>query len=188
MLFVLSSASPVEALWQLRSGILPEPGVSVPGGAGYLSILRNSSASKDLMELRGEIAGGHTWVVFSVAARLVSSGDPFSAEIHWQNTGNPPADRGQLLSALAWAGRFQLYTLLAERHEVPEDMVGKMHQDQCAAVCAAGWMAPWSDGLFHPEQLVKTGDIILLSRYYPRFTGRTFISIKELDRLPETGE
>lgn len=95
---------------------------------------------------------------------LVASGRIRSAEKYWNNPSDPPATRYDLLSALAWNGRYQLVRVVPD-HPVPLDIAGTSVADKCAAICTLGWMAVREDGLFHGEDIVSKGDIVTLSQY-----------------------
>lgn len=180
----LLSGSGSDALWHLRSGSIPENGVIPSGGSVYAEAIRGVSSSLDTGEIRAKIAAGRKNLLFSLAGRLVSSGHAAQAELCWTNPLDPPATRGDLLAALAWFGRFRLYSIIATRPEVPGDMRGRLHDDHCAAVCSAGWMVPRDDGLFHPEELVCRGDLVLLSQYFPAVRPGSFLPLSHLDNLP----
>lgn len=135
-------------------------------------------------ELRARLAAGHPSLVVPLAAGLVAGGETGTAELFYRSTDDPPATRNDLLAALAWYGRFQLYEVMATGPPVPEDMEGRLHSDHCAAICAIGWMAPRGNGLFHGEDLISPGDIHRLSGFFPSVgSRRRFITLSELDRL-----
>jgi hypothetical protein len=185
---LLSTASSSEVLWQLRSGVVPDQGISASFSSSYASAIEGQSDSMDLKSLRDGLASGREMLLFPITSLLVRSGSPGEAELYWAQYKDPPANRGELLASLSWYGRFQLYSLMTARAETPSDMEGRLHEDHCNAVCSAGWMAVRQDGLFHPEELVLKGDLILLSEYFPRFTGFSFLPLSQLDQPPEERE
>ncbi len=185
IILILSAAgaSPLD-IWQLRSGVIPVQDTSSSQSSGYYAAVNQHSGFMSIEELREGLASNHGRLLFPIAAALVRSGSITEAQLFWLHSNDPPADRGELLAALSWFGRYQLYSLMADRAETPPDMEGRLHGDHCSAVCSAGWMAVRSDGLFHPEELVQKGDLLLLSVYFPRFSGLSFLPLSELDRPP----
>ena len=186
--YLLSTSASADDIWQLRSGVIPVQGASVSSGSNYSSAINGLSAHMNGEELREGLESGYGRLLFPLAGNLVRSGYTAEAELFWLHSDDAPANRGELLAALSWFGRYQLYSLMTDRAETPPDMEGRLHEDHCAAVCSAGWMTVRSDGLFHPEELVQKGDLILLSRYFPRFSGLPFLPLSELDRPPSEGE
>ena len=114
---------------------------------------------------------------------LVASGDTGTAELLWNSPEDPPATRGALLAWLAWYGR---YTLRPSMNRLPEGdpAVEGYSGELIQAVYSAGWMVPRPDGGFHPEETVSTGDIAILSRYFPGFSGRDHLFLSDLERSP----
>ena len=156
-------------------------GGSVRGGSAYFRAVGHSFSAMSTNDLRDGLISGRTQLVIPLAASLVRTGELFSAELYWINRENPPATRGELLSALAWHGRFDLYSMMISRLDNPPDMEEGLHGDHCAAVCSAGWMQLRSDGLFHPEELVSKGDLLLLSFYFTGLEDSSWLPLDELD-------
>ena len=154
--FLLQVLSP-EISWQVRAGIAR--------GGSIVSFEDNTSG------------------LVYLTASLVASGNVSEAEKYWNNPFDPPATRFDLLSALAWNGRYQIVAA-GNTQQVPPDMTGRTISDKCASICALGWMEVREDGLFHGEELVTRGDIVVLSRFFADIdTGVSFLFLSELDRL-----
>lgn len=182
LICLFGTVTPSEALWQLRFGILPDTPAQIRGGSEYISAIQGDmTPSMGLHQLRSGLLNGHIRLIASISALLVSSGDPYSAKLYWLNPYDPPVTREELLSALAWNGRFELYSALEYRAVIPEDMAGRLNSERCAAVYSVGWMRPRKDGLFHPDELVSPGDLQLLAPHFPGFTGITFLRSSELE-------
>lgn len=114
---------------------------------------------------------------------MVASGSTAAAELMWNSPDDPPATRGDLLAWLAWFGRYTLrpaMTRLPEGEAALEGYSGELIQ----AVYSAGWMVPRPDGGFHPEEMVSTGDVTILSRHFPGFAGRDHLFLSDLERSP----
>jgi len=181
ILCIVSTETSLDELWWLRSGAIASQDYPASTGSVYLASIRGTSSFMEVKELKESLLSGQNRLLFPLASRLVRSGSTGDAELFWITADDPPADRGELLAALAWFGRYQLYALMADRGAVPPDMSGRLHEEHAAAVCAAGWMTVRTDGLFHPDNLVMKGDLILLSRFFPRFSGLSYLPVSKLN-------
>ncbi len=168
MLLISAEQPQVQDLWQLRAGNLTETIPAVPGAPLYYNVVASVTRDYSNEYLLDGIDGGDASLTVPLTAILVSQGNTSLAELYWNLEGRDvPATRNDLLDALAWFQRYQLYPLVALNPIIPPDMQGTMHADQCGAVCALGWMTTRSDGLFHGEDLVSVSDIHILSSYFP---------------------
>ncbi len=158
--------TPVQVMWDLRSGRETSSIPAIMGSSLYLMANMNSTdlSAENLFE---GIIGGDQSLVVPLTALMVSEGRPLLGEIYWELEGSElPATRKDLLNALAWFGRYELYPAMALNPPVPSDMEGTLHSDQCGAVCALGWMTTRKDGLFHQDELVSPLDIQILSLFF----------------------
>lgn len=187
LLFILMAGeqSQVRDIWELRAGNLTES-VSVAAGAPlYYNITTSVIQDYSSEHMLSGIDGGDVSLTVPLAALLVSEGKTALAELYWSMEGRElPATRNDLLGALAWFGRYELYPVMALNPEVPTDMQGTMHQDQCGAICALGWMVTRPDGLFHGDDLVSASDIHVLSNYFANVSYEMeFISTNSLELI-----
>ena len=169
-------------MWELRAGRETGEIPPVMGAFLYFSSINGSDEDYSAEELLNGIAGGDRSMIVPLTALLVSEGKTDISEIYWEMNGQDlPATRNDVLNALSWFGRFTLYPVMALNPAIPADMEGTMHSDQCAAVCALGWMITRKDGLFHGEELLSSEDIKILSSFFPavspdlRFIPRSYI-------------
>ncbi len=186
MLILLSDiTSPVQTMWDLRAG---RPTEVIPVIAGAPMYFRaNMLQTDDLSEydLTSMIDGGDKSMLVPLTAHMVSQGRTGVAEIYCELDGlQLPATRLDLLNALAWFCRHELYSVMALKPVIPSDMEGSMHSEYCGAVCAMGWMITREDGLFHGDQLVSQSDIRILSTFFPSVVPTLkFIPIGLLDHM-----
>jgi hypothetical protein len=156
-------------IWSLRAGSYTG---EIPSAASlYFSAAAGSEDQMPGDQLITEVSMGDRSMLIPLASRLVASGDTDLAVIYWNTTGiNLPVTRNELLNALAWYARFDLYPVMATRPPVPSDMEETMYSAQCAAICSIGWMRVRNDGYFHADDVVSPGDIQILSRYLEGFS------------------
>lgn len=168
LLLAADIKTPIQSTWDLRSGHVTD-GIPVMMGASlYYNINKIPTDGYSCTDILRIIEGGDISMVVPLATLAVSEGNIDLAEIYWKLEGRElPATRGALLAALAWFGRHELYPVMSRNQEVPSDMEGTMHSDQCGAVCTLGWMTTRADGLFHADELVSPSDIRILSQYFP---------------------
>ncbi len=169
ILFLLADIpSPVQVMWDLRAGRSAEVVPSMAGATVYLRanlLLTDDLSEYDLTSMIGE---GNKSMLVPLTSHMVSEGRTGVAEIYCELDGlQLPATRLDLLNALAWFCRHELYSVMALEPVVPSDMEGSMHSEYCGAVCAMGWMITREDGYFHGDQLVSPSDIRILSTYFP---------------------
>ncbi|MCK5840644.1 MAG: hypothetical protein KAH31_00640 [Candidatus Sabulitectum sp.] len=168
MFFLLSDIpSPVQVMWDLRAGRSTEVIPAIAGAPVYFRA--NMLLTDDLTEydLTSMISQGNKSMLVPLTAHMVSEGRTAVAEIYCELDGlQLPATRLDLLDALAWFCRHELYSVMALQPVIPSDMQGSMHSEYCGAVCAMGWMSTREDGLFHGEQLVSQSDIRILSTFF----------------------
>jgi len=186
ILFLFSDVpSPAQTMWHLRAGCSPDVITSMAGAQVYLSA--NVFLEDDLSDdyLINMIDSGNKCMLIPLTAHMVSEGRTSQAEIYCSLDGlQLPATRLDLLNALAWFCRHELYSVMSLKPVVPSDMVGSMHSDYCGAVCAIGWMVTREDGLFHADQLVSGSDIRILSAYFPSvIPTMEYMSRNSLDHL-----
>ena len=175
-------------MWALRAG---RETAGIPSAAGalvYYNAVHSLTREFSTDELIRRIGGGDRSLIVPLTALLVSEGRTDLAEIYWGLGGmDLPATRNDLLNALAWFGRYELYPLMALESPAPPDMEGTLHADQCGAVCALGWMIPREDGLFHREELVSSADIQRLAGFLSVIDpGITYLSKRSLDHIFQT--
>jgi len=185
-LLVLLLADPLssnESLWLLRAGCAA--GGNPPDMASYLYTSVNTISDISLAVATDGIKGGDASMLVPLVASLVSRGETELAETCWSLRGMElPATRNDLLDVLAWFGRYELYHEMASNPLIPSDMEGKMHSDQCGAVCALGWMRTRSDGMFHGDDAVSPLDIKVLSAYFPSIDASAeYITTAELESV-----
>ena len=180
--------TPSQDMWALRSGMETTRIPSAPGAPVYFNAVLSLTREFTTEELIRGIGGGDRSLIVPLTALLVSEGRTDLAEIYWGLGGmDLPATRNDLLNALAWFGRYELYPLMALESPVPPDMEGTLHSDQCGAVCALGWMIPREDGLFHCEELVSAADIQRLAGFLSVIDpGMTYLSKRSLDHIFQT--
>lgn len=176
-----------EGMWALRSGRVTEQIPNVNGASLYFGANIGSSNLMSLQELLGAISGGDRSIVVPLAAHLLSEGKLEMATLYWEMDGcDLPATRNDLLDALAWFGRYELYPVMSLNPPVPADKEGSIHSDQCGAICTLGWMKPRADGLFHGDELVSAEDIQLLAEFFttvdPSLTRLPASTLEELFR------
>ncbi len=173
------------SMWELRAGLVQETTPMALGASLY--VIANSSETSYLSDeaIIRFIDGGNRSMIVPLTSFLVSDGKTKLAEIYWRLQGyDLPATRSDLLDALAWFGRHELYTVMALKPEIPEDMIGDMFSEQCAAVCHLGWMTTRQDGLFHGDELVSYADIRILSSFlYIENPQASFLSVSSLENL-----
>ena len=159
--------TPSEGMWALRAGQVTEQIPNVIGATLYFGANIGNANFMSFEELREAISSGDRSMIVPLAARYVSEGNLEMATMYWKLDGlDLPATRNELLDALAWFGRYELYPIMSLNPPVPADKEGSMHSDQCGAVCALGWMKPRADGLFHGDELVSAEDIQLLAEFF----------------------
>ncbi len=183
ILLIAGEQSQVQDIWELRAGNLTES-ISIAAGATlYYNIMTSAMQDYSSEYLLSGIDGGDISLTVPLAALLVSEGKPALAELYWSLEGRElPATRNDLLDALAWFGRYELYPVMALNPAIPADMQGTMHQDQCGAICALGWMITRPDGMFHGDDLVSVSDIHILSNYFANVSDEMeFISTTSLE-------
>ncbi len=169
LLLLAYTQSPVQGIWNLRAGLETEGIPAVTGASIYNRVNMASATELSSDEMLRRINGGDNSMIVPLTALLVSEGKAELAEIYWELEGfELPATRKDLLDALAWFGRYELYPVMALEPAIPPDMQESMHSGQCGAVCALGWMTTREDGLFHGEDLVSPSDIRILSNYFPQ--------------------
>ncbi|MCD6589153.1 MAG: hypothetical protein J7K88_11445 [Candidatus Fermentibacteraceae bacterium] len=154
--------------WLLRAG--GETGSIPLDVTSYLYTSANTVIISDISftDITDGIEGGDASMVVPLVASLVLQGEMELAETCWNLHGTEiPATRSDLLDALSWFGRYELYREMALNPVIPPDMEGKMHGDQCGAVCSLGWMRTRIDGMFHGNEFVSPLDIKVLSIYFP---------------------
>lgn len=168
LLLLADAQSPVQDAWNLRAGRETAGVPQVMGASLYIRANMSSMVEFSGDDLLNGISEGDNTMIVPLTALLVSEGRTGSAEIYWELQGHElPATRNELLDALSWFRRYELYPAMALNPAVPSDMEGTMHSDQCGAVCTLGWMATREDGLFHGAELVSPSDIQILSVYFP---------------------
>lgn len=190
ILFLLSDIpSPAQVMWDLRAGRPTEVIPVIVGAPVYFRA--NMLQTDDLSEydLTSMIGGGNKSMLVPLTAHMVSEGRTGVAEIYCELDGlQLPATRLDLLNALAWFCRHELYSVMALEPVIPSDIEGSMHSEYCGAVCALGWMITREDGLFHGDQLVSPSDIRILSIYFPSVVPTLkFLPRASLDHLFLTG-
>ncbi|MCK5131517.1 MAG: hypothetical protein KAR40_05130 [Candidatus Sabulitectum sp.] len=176
-------------MWNLRAGRETAGVTSVMGASFYIRAKMSFMVEFSDDDLLRAIRGGDNSMAVPLTALLVSEGRTGSAEIYWELQGQElPATRNELLDALSWFGRYELYPAMALNPAIPPDMEGTMHSDQCGAVCALGWMVIREDGLFHGDELVSPSDIQILSIYFPGVnSAMKYIPASSLEYLFLTG-
>lgn len=174
----------VQIMWDLRAGHETSSIPAIMGSSLYLMANMHSTDLSAGSLLEG-ITGGDQSLVVPLTALMVSEGRPLLGEIYWELEGNElPATRKDLLHALAWLGRYQLYPAMALNPPVPPDMEEILHSDQCGAVCALGWMTTREDGLFHQDELVSPLDIQILSLYFPEIdASMSYMPLSQMNHL-----
>lgn len=173
-----------EAMWELRAGNIVTASSSLPRIATlYLASNYENYQSADVDYLLEQISNGNKSLLPILTSLFVSEGNVSLAEFYWHSAGQElPASRIQLLELLAWFGRYKLYPLISLSPPVPPDLLETQYSNDCAAICAIGWMSLRSDGLFHGDQLVSEDDLQLLFRSFPEIdhtqTDRTITSLE----------
>jgi len=191
LVLLLADSQPSnESLWLLRAG--REAGGNPLEVASYLYTSAGEISISDIpfTAAADGIKGGDASMLVPLAASLVSRGETELAEICWGLRGMElPATRKDLLDALSWFGRYELYTQMAQNPAIPPDMEGKMHSDQCGAACALGWMRIRSDGMFHGDDVVSPFDVKVLSIYFPAVDASAeYITITELESIFQSSD
>jgi hypothetical protein len=190
-LLVSGSQSSGVDFWLLRAG--DETGGNPLDVASYLYTTANTVLLSDISftDMTDGIKGGDASMVVPLVASLVSRGEMELAETCWNLHGTElPATRSDLLNALSWFGRYELYREMALNPVIPPDMEGKMHSDQCGAVCSLGWMRTRRDGMFHGDEIVSPLDIRVLSIYFQAVDASAeYITVAELESIfhPSSG-
>jgi len=184
-LLVSGSQFSVGDSWLLRAG-----GEAVGNPLDMVSYLYSDANTVLLSDISfsaatDRIKGGDASIVVPLVAFLVSQGEMELAETCWNLHGTDlPATRSDLLDALSWFGRFELYREMALNPAIPPDMEGKIHSDQCGAVCSLGWMRTRIDGMFHGDEIVSPLDIKVLSIYFPVVDASAeYITVAEIESL-----
>ncbi|MCP4648077.1 MAG: hypothetical protein GY852_10170 [bacterium] len=167
--FSLELSTPSQGMWFLRAGQTrtTQPLPQVMGASLYLQSNVAYSAELPVDAILDAVSSGDRSMIVPLATLLISWGEFALAEEYWEMKGaDIPCTRNDLLDALAWYARFDLYSTMSLNPPVPADMEESMHADHCAAICALGWMRPREDGLFHGSELVSAEDIQLLAGFF----------------------
>lgn len=189
MLIVLLTISGLQFstidIWSLRSGYSTG---GVPQGVWASLYFSAVTAYEDQLfsdQLLTSISRGDRSMIVPLTSRLVASGNTDLAGIYWNTSGTDlPATRNDLLNALSWQTRYDLYRVMAGGPVVPPDMEGAMYSGQCAAICFLGWMSVRSNGDFRPDDLVSPSDIQLLSQYFGGFPcSLKYLPLSALDSI-----
>ena len=167
-------SAPVEDFWMQASGSRLE---ADSFGVGTLSE----------RGLKSQLENGNRTALVPLVRLLVSLGRMREAEAWMEGRGMLiPVTRRDLGIALAWYGRFQLYSVISRGVTVPPDLEDDDYGTTLAAIVGIGWMRCSEGGWFHPDMLVGRTDLELLQGVFfpePIHWEREWISMSSLDSL-----
>lgn len=145
------------------------------------------SFSMDEASLLQQLKNGNRKALIPLVRLLVTSGRIDEAEIWMEGRGiTIPVTRRDLVIALSWYGRFDLYNVLSIDISTPPDVENDDYAPTIAAILQIGWMNASQDACFHPNLLVGSTDLKLISNDF--FTAsfhweKDWIGMRSLDSL-----
>jgi hypothetical protein len=156
--------------------------------SGY-SVLADSvnSSSTNETYLLLQLKNGNRKALIPLVRLLVATGRIDDAEVWMKGRGEIiPVTRRDLGIALSWYGRFDLYNVMSMDISIPPDIENDDYAPTLAAILHIGWMNTSQDGCFHPDLLVGSSDLELISNdFFPAsfYWKRDWIGMKSLDSL-----
>ena len=156
--------------------------------SGY-GVLGDSAISFNMNEvsLLQQLKNGNRKALIPLARLLVASGRIDDAEIWMEGRGiTIPVTRRDLAIALSWYGRFDLYSVLSIDIGIPPDIENDDYAPTIASILQMGWMNTSQDACFHPNLLVGSSDLELISNdFFPAsfHWEKDWIGMRSLDSL-----
>ncbi|MCD4776245.1 MAG: hypothetical protein K8S15_09385 [Candidatus Aegiribacteria sp.] len=171
---VTASVNDQQDFWLLASGY------------GIMGDSVTSTYTSEIFLLQ-QLKNGNRKALIPLVRLFVSSGRIDDAEIWMEGRGEVlPVTRRDLGIALSWYGRFDLYNVISIDISIPPDIEDDDYAPTIAAILYKGWMNTSPDGCFHPNLLVGSSELELVSHeFFPVsfHWERDWIGIKSLDSL-----